>query len=122
MKRITYNGEPLVTGSSVSAALVHYVTHVSTAATAVAVEIPVLEHNGTVRSHTLILSATTQLDVKDVDGVADGEENRFPVPRFPRTSEEAFPLAAADISTLVPILDEDLLTGADRDGTDRVAP
>ena len=43
MKRITYNGEPLVTGSSVSAALVHYVTHVSTAATAVAVEIPVGE-------------------------------------------------------------------------------
>ena len=107
MKRITYNGEPLVTGSSVSAALVQYVTHVSTAATAVAVEIPVLEHNGTVRPHTLILSSATQLDVKDVDGVADGEEIRFPVPRFPRTSEEAFPLAAADISTLVPILDED---------------
>jgi hypothetical protein len=111
MKRITYNGEALVTGTQVSDALVHYVTHVSALATAVAIDIPVLESNGTVQAHTLLLSVATQLKVVDVDGsTADEESERFPVPEFPPIGGQGFAVAPQDIERDAPFIDDDFLS------------
>ncbi|MET0956189.1 MAG: hypothetical protein ABWY68_09580 [Cryobacterium sp.] len=109
MKRITYNGEPLVTGTGVTDALVHYVTHVAGMAAAVAVDIPVLELNGTVKAHTLILSNATQLTVKDVDGVTDDESAKFPVPELPPVGGKAFAMEPESIQADAPFLDDDPL-------------
>jgi hypothetical protein len=110
MKQITYNGEPLVTGTQVSDALVHYVTHVSATASAVAIEVPVLESNGTVQTHTLLLSVATQLKVVDVDGsTAEEEGERFPVPEFPPIGGHGFAVAPQDIGRDAPFIDDDYL-------------
>jgi hypothetical protein len=110
MKRITYNGEPLVTGTQVSEALVHYVTHVAATTAAVAIDIPVLETNGTVQAHTLVLSAATQLKVVDVDGsTADQEIDRFPVPEFPPIGGQGCAVAPEDIERDAPFIDDDIL-------------
>jgi hypothetical protein len=109
MKRISYNGEPLVTGTGVTDALVHYVTHVAGMAAAVAVDIPVLESNGTVQAHTLILSAATQLTVTDVDGAEADEAARFAVPQLPPVGGQASSVASAAIKEDAPFLDEDPL-------------
>jgi hypothetical protein len=108
MKRITYNGEPLVTGTAVAEALVHYVTHVAAMAAAVAVDIPALEQNGAVQAHTLVLSAATQLAVIDVDGLSvEEEDSRFPVPEFPPVGGQAFAMPPEDIENDAPFLDDD---------------
>lgn len=110
MKQITYNGEPLVTGTQVSNALVHYVTHVATTTAAVAIDVPVLETNGTVQMHTLILSVSTQLKVVDVDGLTVREEaERFPVPHFPPIGGQAYAVAPQDIERDAPYIDDDFL-------------
>lgn len=114
--RITYNGAPLVTGTAVTDALLHYVTHVAGMAAAVAVDVPVLESTGSVRSHTLILSGATQLEVSELGAAsaeaeegAEDELTRFPVPNFPAVGGQAFALAAADLENDAPFLDEDPL-------------
>jgi hypothetical protein len=111
MKQITYNGEPLVTGTQVSDALVHYVTHVAATATAVAIDIPVLESNGTVQKHTLILSVATQLKVVDVDGsTADEDGDQFPVPEFPPIGGQGAAVAPEKIQVDAPFFDDDYLS------------
>jgi len=110
MKRITYNGEPLVTGTQVSDAIVHYVTHVAATTSAVAIDIPVLEKNGSVQTHTLVLSVATQLKVVDVDGsTADEESDRFPVPEFPPIGGQGYAVAPQDIERDAPFIDDDLM-------------
>jgi hypothetical protein len=110
MKRVTYNGQSLITGTAVSQAVVHYVTNVAVPAAAIAVEIPVLEQNNTVLRHTLILSAATQLVVTDVDGVTGDEETRrFPVPLLPPVGARATAIDIDDPATIVPLIDEDPL-------------
>ncbi|MCU1446974.1 hypothetical protein [Cryobacterium sp.] len=108
MKRITYNGQSLITGTGVSDALVNYVAHVAAMAAAVAIDIPVLEPNNTVVPHTLLLSAATQLEVAGVDGVTGAEESeRFPVPALPPVGGQASPIDSADIAANAPVIDED---------------
>ena len=110
MKQITYNGEPLVTGSQVSKSLVNYVTNVASMTAAVAVEVPVLESNGTVQNHTLILSAATQLKVVDVDGSTEADESvRFPVPEYPPVGGQAYAVPKKDIEADAPFIDDDFL-------------
>lgn len=110
MKKITYNGEPMVTGTQVSAALVHYVTHVAATTAAVAIDIPVLESNGTVQTHTVLLSVATQLKVVDVDGsTAEEEITRFPVPTFPPIGGQGYAVAPQDIQGDAPYIDDDFL-------------
>ena len=84
MKRITYSGGSLVTGDAVTAALLDYVTSVADAESSVTVDIPVLEDDGGISVHTLLMGPATQLDVSDADGV-DDEAARFPVPELPHT-------------------------------------
>ncbi|TBN55466.1 hypothetical protein EYE40_14775 [Glaciihabitans arcticus] len=85
MKRITYSGGSLVTGNAITAALLEYTTSVADAENSVTVDIPVLEENGEVTVHTLLLSPASQFDVADVGGISDAEEAaRFPVPVMPQ--------------------------------------
>ena|ERR1700710_610372 len=108
MKRITYNGEALITGTDVADGLVHYVTHVAGMSASVPVDIPVLAENGTVETHTLILSSATQLDIVDVDGMTEEEESsRFPVPRFPSVGGLAAPVARERLEHEAPFIDDD---------------
>ncbi|MEF2978983.1 hypothetical protein [Subtercola sp. YIM 133946] len=108
MKRITYNGETLVTGSDVVDGLVHYVTHVAGMSAAVPVEIPVLESNGTVQNHTLIVSAATQLGISDIDGSsAEDEAALFPAPEFPPVGGMATPVARERLEDDAPFIDDD---------------
>ena len=83
MKRITYAGGSIVTGNAVTAALLDYATAVVSSAKSVSIEIPVLEENGTTALHTLLLGPSSQFGVADIDGAADDESDRFPVPELP---------------------------------------
>ncbi len=81
MKQISYNGEMLITGTETSDALVYFVTHATQLDTPVAVEVLVLEENSEVASHTLVLSASTQLHVTETDFPPNEDENeQFPIP------------------------------------------
>jgi hypothetical protein len=83
MKRINYAGVAIITSDAVSAALLDYAVRLIRTSDAVAVDIPVLEENGTTKTHTVLLGPGVQLDVSDVDGLDPEEENeRFPVPDF----------------------------------------
>lgn len=85
MKRITYSGGSIVTGNAITAALLEYTTTVADAENSVTVDIAVLEKNGDVSVHTLLLSPASQFDVVDVGGMSDEEEaERFPVPAMPQ--------------------------------------
>lgn len=104
MKRITYAGGSIVTGNLVTEALLEFATTVASDASSVAVEVPVLEEDGTTTTHTLLLGPGMQFDVSDVDPLSAEEEARlFPVPDLPqighvavsRPSEQADTDAAA---------------------------
>ena len=84
MKRITHAAENLITSNDIAERLVEYAVRVSQLNTSRAVTIPVLESNGTVADHTLVINAASQFDVVDVDGLVDGQEtDRFGEPNFP---------------------------------------
>lgn len=85
MKRISYAGGSIVTGSAVTEALLEFATHIASDATSVAVDIPVLESDGTTSTHTILLGPSTQFDVSDVDLLSEEEEEArmFPVPDLP---------------------------------------
>jgi hypothetical protein len=85
MKSITFASGTIVTGSAVAEALVDYVAGMSASGASTSIEIPVLEANGTVAVHTIVLGAAVQFDIADIDGVVSeaDEEARFPVPEMP---------------------------------------
>jgi hypothetical protein len=84
MKRITYADENLITTNAIADQLVDYAVRVSQLRTSSAVSIPVLESNGLVVAHTLVINSASQIDVVDVDGHTDGtEDERFGAAVFP---------------------------------------
>lgn len=84
MKLITYAGGTILTGDHVAEALLDYVTAHSGGEESVAVEIKVLEHDGSTRSHTLVLGPATELNVADVAEASLADEIAlFPLPVFP---------------------------------------
>jgi hypothetical protein len=84
MKRISYAGGSIITGSAVAEALLEFATNVASDANSVAVDIPVLEADGETSTHTILLGPATQFDVSDVDLLSAEEEARlFPVPDLP---------------------------------------
>ncbi|WP_349902773.1 hypothetical protein [Parafrigoribacterium humi] len=92
MRRLTYAGEVLTTGSAVAEALLNYAQYVIRAETSVSLEIPVLEENGVVAQRTILIGPATQLDSRLVDGiVGDEEAERFPVPSFPPVGGKGVP-------------------------------
>ncbi|WP_349897209.1 hypothetical protein [Parafrigoribacterium soli] len=83
MRRVTYAGEVLLTGSAVADALLNYAQYVIRAGTSVSIEIPVLEKDGKIVSRTILLGPATQLHSGYADGVSSEEERqRFPIPTF----------------------------------------
>ncbi len=97
MKQIVYAGRAIITGDAVAAALLHYAMQVAQSATAVTVDIPVLEANGKQATHTLLLGPATQFDVSDVDGLSEEESTRrFPVPEFPPIGQVGASRPSAD--------------------------
>ena len=123
MKRIPYAGGSILTGDDIAEALLDYVVEHSSGEESVAVDIRVLELDGTTRTHTLVLGPATELDVADVPGESqEGELELFPLPIFPpgrilaveEPSAEAEAEAefhAADFNRAV----ADIEQGADRD-------
>jgi hypothetical protein len=84
MKLITYAGGTILTGDDVAEALLGYVTAHSRGEESIAVDIKVLEADGTTRTHTLVLGPATELDVADVaEESLEGEIALFPLPVFP---------------------------------------
>lgn len=84
MKRISYAGGSIITGSAVAEALLEFATNVASDANSVAVDIPVLEPDGETTTHTILLGPSTQFDVSEVDLLSAEEEARlFPVPDLP---------------------------------------
>ena len=107
MKRITYAGVAFATGTEVAIALLEYVTAVSRVKTAVTVDLPVQEENGTIGTRTLLLNETTQVTVDDIDGVISEEDElgKFPVPDFPAIGGKAVAEKGDDIESF-PKMDE----------------
>ena len=86
MKSITLASGTLVTGDAVAASLLDYVSTASPSSHSISVDIPVLEDDGTVGTHTITLSAAAQIDVSEAGPDAD-ETARFPVPELPVADE-----------------------------------
>ena len=85
MKRITYAGVSLVTGDAVTAALQEFTMLLPPGAASVTVEIPVLEANGEISAHTLLIGPGFQLDATDARVPSDPEEEkRFRPPVLPQ--------------------------------------
>lgn len=97
MKRLKYSGYELITSSAVATAVMEYSTYVVRSGTSVAVDIPVLETDGAVRTHTLLIGPATQFDASDVDERDGDQEARFEVPRFPPIGGKAAPNPPGEI-------------------------
>lgn len=101
MKRITYGGRSLVTAAVVADALLDYAVHVAGRGVAVVVEVPVLEENGDIASHALLLGPGTALDVVDIDGyMSASRDGEFAIPDFPPLMVHAMSLDPADAPEL----------------------
>lgn len=119
MKLITYAGGTILTGDHVAEALLSYVTEHSRGQESVAVEIRVLEPDGSTRTHTLVLGPATELNVADVAEETLAEEIAlFPLPVFPPArilavndptaeDEAEAEFHAADFNRAVEGIDED---------------
>jgi len=85
MKRITFASGSLITGGAVAAELLEYVAKMPANANSVVADIPVLEPNGTVVTHSVLIGPNIQFEVADADGTeANPDENeRFPAPDLP---------------------------------------
>ena len=110
MKQISYNGEMLTTGTEASDALVYFVTHATQLDTPIAVEVLVLEENSEVASHTLVLSASTQLRVTETDFPPNEDENeQFPIPLLLTVGiRNVQPLPSAEVPSAVNAVGLDL--------------
>jgi hypothetical protein len=88
MKSITFASGTLVTSGAVAAALIEFVAQMTSTDSSVAVDIPVLEANGTITKHTILVSPSMQFDIVDIDGESGpySEEGSFPAPEMPSTA------------------------------------
>jgi len=99
MKRISYDGLTLVTGSDTADALVTYTAAALALGTAVHVDLPVLEESGLVRPHTVVFGPTAALDVVAIEARPD-EAEVFPVPVFPSLRRVARSLPPEEVLDL----------------------
>lgn len=88
MKIVRYAGDSLLTGSAVAEALIEHTVDVAHAKVFVAVDIPVLDPDGIIRVHTLVIGPNTMLHVFPAEDALD-EDERFPVPPFPSVHARA---------------------------------
>lgn len=98
MKKVTHAGGSIVTGSAVADALLEYATQMGRWTKRVAIDIPVLEDDGTVAVHTILLGSASALVTSEIDGPVDAvEEERFPMPEFPTLGAVAVPVPQAEV-------------------------
>ena len=97
MKRVNVDGLSLVTGTVVAEKLTEYAENIARMRTSSSVDIPVLEENGAVTVHTLLLNASSTLETVDIDGPMDDETERFPAPRFTAIGGKAVPISTQEI-------------------------
>jgi hypothetical protein len=85
MKSITFASGTLITSGAVADALLAYASQLSAANNSVVVDVPVLEADGTIATHNIVLSSAIQFDVTDVEVDSDAfvDESEFPVPEIP---------------------------------------
>jgi hypothetical protein len=98
MKRVNYDGQTLVTGDAVAEALARYSMAVTRMEAGTTVEVPVLEPDGSIRKHTLLLTTATSLEVEPFERAPEPadtelELRRFPVPEFEPVGGKGVPVA-----------------------------
>ncbi|WP_411701313.1 hypothetical protein [Conyzicola sp.] len=83
MKSISFASGTLVTSAAAAEALLGFVSTMSAENNSIVVEIPVLEQDGTIATHSVVLSSSIQFDVADSDEVY-ADENELPIPELPQ--------------------------------------
>jgi len=106
MKRINYDGQSLVSGSAVAEALLTFAETVARRGASATATIPVLEDNGSVLNHSLLLTAATALETFDIDGGDDNEAERFPVPKFPSLGGKVVAVGDDDAAGITPPIED----------------
>jgi hypothetical protein len=104
MKRLSLGSQVLVTGDSVAAALAVYVPSVERMHASVTVEVPALEDNGDIVTHTLLIGRSNDLEITDIDGGDPALEQRFTVPRLPAVGGKAKAAETAELPIISPAL------------------
>ena len=100
------DGLSLVTGTAIAEKLTEYAEKVARMRTSSSVNIPVLEENGAVTLHTLLLTGSSTLETVDIDGPIDDESVRFPTPTFTAIGGKAVPITTEEIPIVsVPLPD-----------------
>jgi hypothetical protein len=104
MKRLSLGSQVLVTGNNVAEALAIYVPSVERMNTSVTIEIPVLEDNGDIVTHTLLIGRSNDLEITDIDGADPALEGRFRVPDLPAVGGKAKAAETSEIPIISPAL------------------
>lgn len=97
MKRLSLGSQVLVTGDDVADALAVYIPSVERMHASVTVDVPILEDNGEVVTHTLLIGTSNDLEITDIEGRDPALEARFALPRLPSVGGKATAVGTAEI-------------------------
>lgn len=100
VKRLSLGSQVLVTGNDVADALATYIPNVERMQGSVTVDVPALEDNGDVVTHTLLIGKSNDLEITDIDGGDPAMEMRFEVPRLPAVGGRAREAETSEIDTI----------------------
>jgi hypothetical protein len=106
MKRLSLGSQVLVTGNEVADALATYIPSVERMHASVTIEVPALEDNGEIVTHTLLIGKSNDLEITDIDGGDPALERRFRVPRLPSVGGKAKAADTSEIPIISPPLPE----------------
>jgi hypothetical protein len=102
MKRLSLGSQVLITADKVAAALAVYVPNVERMHTSVTLEVPALEQNGEIVTHTLLIGKSNDLEITDIDGADPALEARFQVPQLPAVGGKVRAAETSDIPIISP--------------------
>jgi hypothetical protein len=102
MKRLSLGSQVLVTGNKVADALAVYVPSVERMHQSVTIDVPALEDNGDIVTHTLLIGMSNDLEITDIDGGDPALEARFVVPRLPAVGGKAKAAETSEIPIISP--------------------
>jgi hypothetical protein len=106
MKRLSLGSQVLVTGNNVADALAVYIPSVERMHASVTVDVPALEDNGNIVTHTLLIGRSNDLEITDIDGADPALESRFRVPSLPSVGGKAKAAETSEIPIISPALPE----------------
>jgi hypothetical protein len=104
MKRLSLGSQVLVTGNKVADALAVYIPSVERMHQSVTIEVPALEDNGDIVTHTLLIGMSNDLEITDIDGGDPALEQRFSVPRLPAVGGKAKAAETSEIPIIAPAI------------------